>query len=284
MNWWFGHKKAERTNDSSAQVLAMAELITKLKEECKNSQDLANRYWKELQEIRKRLSAGKDIPIHLLYGHIPQNCPIDYKIVNDNTYAYIIADHNELYTISYVREFDTSKDNFNWVKKGEALLTIKYDNVGKLMGCPTTIKSPESGIFESVNNKLARKGDVLCRIRIISQDLENVTKEQLEREAIKQSVLKKERKKMIERETLDELIAEGKIFNVIHTKDGNRMAIPSDVANAVWNRDGGQCCICGSRTELEFDHIIPISKGGATTFRNLQLLCRTCNIKKSDKI
>ncbi len=89
---------------------------------------------------------------------------------------------------------------------------------------------------------------------------------------------------MIERETLDELIAEGLVFNVITTKDGHREPIPSDIANAVWNRDGGQCCICGSRSDLEFDHIIPISKGGATTFRNLQLLCKKCNIRKSDRI
>mgnify|MGYP006168211357 CR=1 FL=1 len=34
---------------------------------------------------------------------------------------------------------------------------------------------------------------------------------------------------------------------------------------------------------LEYDHIVPFSKGGKTTFRNLQLLCRTHNRMKSDK-
>lgn len=89
---------------------------------------------------------------------------------------------------------------------------------------------------------------------------------------------------MIERETLDELIAEGLVFNVITKKNGVRCSIPMDIASAVWNRDGGRCCICGANEELEFDHIIPISKGGATTFRNLQLLCHSCNSKKSDNI
>ena len=73
---------------------------------------------------------------------------------------------------------------------------------------------------------------------------------------------------------MDELIEEGKVFNAYTKKDGNRTTIPMDIANAVWNRDGGKCCICGSRDNLEFDHIIPISKGGATTFRNLQILCK----------
>ena len=35
---------------------------------------------------------------------------------------------------------------------------------------------------------------------------------------------------------------------------------------------------------VEFDHIIPHSKGGANTKRNIQLLCESCNRKKSDKI
>ncbi|MEI8270115.1 MAG: HNH endonuclease [bacterium] len=52
----------------------------------------------------------------------------------------------------------------------------------------------------------------------------------------------------------------------------------------VWNRDGGRCVNCGSQENLEFDHIIPFSKGGATTYRNMQLLCKKCNIDKSNKL
>ena len=32
------------------------------------------------------------------------------------------------------------------------------------------------------------------------------------------------------------------------------------------------------------DHIIPLSKGGAEDFTNLQLLCRKCNVEKGDTI
>lgn len=152
------------------------------------------------------------------------------------------------------------------------------------MHAPTIIKSPVSGIFESDTNKMIRFNNEICRIRKYPQNQKEEIIEQLEREEIKQAVLFKERKKMIERETLDELISEGKVFNVYTKKDGNRTTIPLDIANAVWNRDGGKCCICGSKEDLEFDHIIPLSKGGATSFRNLQLLCRKCNNIKSDNI
>tara|TARA_Y100001970_G_scaffold115280_1_gene143705 strand:+ start:2078 stop:3052 length:975 start_codon:yes stop_codon:yes gene_type:complete len=60
--------------------------------------------------------------------------------------------------------------------------------------------------------------------------------------------------------------------------------IPQRVKDKVWNRDGGKCVECGSNQKLEFDHIIPHSKGGANTYRNLQLLCEPCNRTKSAKI
>lgn len=60
--------------------------------------------------------------------------------------------------------------------------------------------------------------------------------------------------------------------------------ISHEVRIAVWNRDQGQCTQCGAREYLEYDHIIPHSKGGASTVNNVQLLCRKCNLAKSDRI
>ena len=63
-----------------------------------------------------------------------------------------------------------------------------------------------------------------------------------------------------------------------------RSSIPSAVKQEVWQRDQGCCVDCGSNELLEFDHIIPVAKGGANTSRNIQLLCEACNRSKSDKI
>lgn len=60
--------------------------------------------------------------------------------------------------------------------------------------------------------------------------------------------------------------------------------ISQTVQDKVWRRDEGKCQKCGSKEKLEFDHIIPFSKGGANTYRNIQLLCESCNRSKSDKI
>ncbi len=59
-----------------------------------------------------------------------------------------------------------------------------------------------------------------------------------------------------------------------------RETIPQHVKNKVWQRDNGLCVLCGKNEKLEFDHIIPVSKGGSSSYRNLQLLCETCNRTK----
>ena len=62
-----------------------------------------------------------------------------------------------------------------------------------------------------------------------------------------------------------------------------RKSIPKAVQHDVWRRDEGRCVECGSNENLEFDHIIPHSRGGSDTERNLQLLCEKCNRSKSAK-
>ncbi|MGQ0536678.1 MAG: HNH endonuclease [Methanobacteriota archaeon] len=59
-----------------------------------------------------------------------------------------------------------------------------------------------------------------------------------------------------------------------------RSRIPEHVRRIVWMRDGGRCARCGSGSELEFDHIIPASRGGGNTAVNIEVLCRPCNRAK----
>lgn len=63
-----------------------------------------------------------------------------------------------------------------------------------------------------------------------------------------------------------------------------RPAIPRLMQREVWQRDGGRCVECSTRANLCFDHIVPFSKGGATSVRNLQLLCESCNLPKNNRI
>ncbi len=61
--------------------------------------------------------------------------------------------------------------------------------------------------------------------------------------------------------------------------------IPTKVKLEVWRRDGGKCVICGSSTNLHYDHEIPFSKGGSSLVaENVRLLCAKHNLEKSNKI
>jgi HNH endonuclease len=59
-----------------------------------------------------------------------------------------------------------------------------------------------------------------------------------------------------------------------------REPLPRDVRLAVWRRDRGRCRECGDGFDLQYDHVIPLALGGASSVDNLQLLCGDCNRAK----
>lgn len=63
-----------------------------------------------------------------------------------------------------------------------------------------------------------------------------------------------------------------------------RAKVTNKMRFSIYNRDGNRCRKCGSTRNLEVDHIFPVSKGGKSTYDNLQTLCHVCNSKKSNNI
>ena len=59
--------------------------------------------------------------------------------------------------------------------------------------------------------------------------------------------------------------------------------ISREVKAEVFQRDGGMCQHCGSKFNLEYDHIMPYSLGGSNAAKNIQLLCSTCNRSKGNR-
>ena len=49
-------------------------------------------------------------------------------------------------------------------------------------------------------------------------------------------------------------------------------------------RDGFACQYCGSPDELTFDHVIPRSRGGRTTWENIVTACAPCNLTKGGRM
>jgi len=54
----------------------------------------------------------------------------------------------------------------------------------------------------------------------------------------------------------------------------------------VWLRDKGCCQFCGTKTRMDeftYDHVIPASRGGKTTWKNIVVACVPCNHKKANR-
>jgi 5-methylcytosine-specific restriction endonuclease McrA len=52
----------------------------------------------------------------------------------------------------------------------------------------------------------------------------------------------------------------------------------------VFLRDGFVCQYCGDAEDLTFDHLIPRSKGGRTTWENIVTACGPCNLRKGGRL
>jgi 5-methylcytosine-specific restriction endonuclease McrA len=78
--------------------------------------------------------------------------------------------------------------------------------------------------------------------------------------------------------------AHAALATTAHDDQPRREPVPTAVRRAVWDRDGGACVQCGERFDLQFDHVIPVALGGATTVENLQVLCAPCNRAKGAAI
>jgi len=46
---------------------------------------------------------------------------------------------------------------------------------------------------------------------------------------------------------------------------------------------GMPCVYCGSKDNIEIDHVLPLSRGGRNSIGNMQPLCMTCNRSKGNK-
>jgi 5-methylcytosine-specific restriction endonuclease McrA len=53
---------------------------------------------------------------------------------------------------------------------------------------------------------------------------------------------------------------------------------------AVFARDDWTCQYCGSRSNLTVDHVVPRSKGGASSWDNIVASCAPCNRRKGNAL
>lgn len=61
-----------------------------------------------------------------------------------------------------------------------------------------------------------------------------------------------------------------------------RRPIPTHIRKEI-APPGTQCVVCGSTKRIQIDHIVPVARGGTDNIKNLQPLCKKCNLSKITK-
>jgi hypothetical protein len=152
----------------------------------------------------------------------------------------------------------------------------------RTISVPVTLQSliPQCENYEQTRDRAFRIGTThwVFREKIVYADETTALSEDEQAVEVMHAVAKHDRR-------FDRLRAAVSSYqNIDRAEDARRQSIPDDVRMFVWQRDRGKCIKCGSQARLEFDHIIPVSKGGSNTARNIQLLCECCNREKAANI
>ena len=161
----------------------------------------------------------------------------------------------------------------------QSLYSLQYSIKGKIF-MDKYLPDYQVEIYEKVKSGISEHKE---RIRQTEERIHQAEIRELKAQILEMDRQAKEKRRVLElRKDLEKSMAQEGLIDSV--PEYRREPIPQSVKNDVWNRDGGKCVQCGLSNGLEFDHIIPISKGGANTYRNLQLLCESCNRQKSNSI
>jgi hypothetical protein len=241
-------------------------------------------------------SMGKEIPIDLtkLPPQLKERITVHIRIKdNKNQYRSALLDmlrgvgYEEFYKLVTVKSLEKDHDYiYSWSENAPFPLIFRKYLEFVLKSLPTLIEEAEDkpiNIEERISGGWKTGGtwagtgwafkEYIYEIEY--KDQLPYSKEEEELLILEQYDLERQKFERLKRKYKSATIEE---------EAYRRERISEEVRIAVWRRDDGKCACCGHRENLEYDHIVPVSKGGGNTARNIELLCESCNRKKSNKI
>lgn len=252
------------------------------------------KYLRRLRRTQKRL---KLTPTLYEYGDISDRWERAFKWRENGNYLDLVYSLRTKLNVSIDHYYNIP----NIVSQGTHLpFSVNFPGIGEMR-----LKAPSEGLYTQLTSDgPIKKGDVIISLNTCRQDIDKKKKEESdkrqqeeqeryerylnwekgkeerEKKELAEKIKERERKRNLEKIVRQELIDCGELFG----ENAKRPPIPKDIVDAIYRRDGGRCVYCGSTENLHIDHIIPFSRGGATSIENLQLLCQKCNLQKSNKI
>ena len=239
--------------DHSIAIKSLGALNNKYSFKTIPSFDMKNSY--DNEEFYKSISPEDYLTYRLVY--ISKDVAVTIKDTEENR-ALFAKYNDEIKNTLRLGEYDTAE-----LPKNEKWL-----------------EAAEKRVFESLKKKPTLYLKISIHLRLIRQNGSIVsTKKDIFGEEKINEIIKRLKNKN-NGFYLDEEIWHS-ICRVERGKVSNKMRF------AIYKRDGYRCKKCGrsnAHRDLEIDHIFPISKGGKSTFDNLQTLCHRCNTLKSNTI
>lgn len=225
------------------------------------NKDEINQFWVDTSRLIKHF---RDYPTHI-FTEIPigskyecTQCKIEYKLPNNNSeYSYLSNDIDGM--IKHLGECNKSKFK-------------RKDNI-KLSCCdrPSRYEIEYSiGTTYLVCDHCYHKDIFQIGIKNKKEIDSNIEK------------LKKLRDSIPELQKFQ--IPKKKKTTPLKRKRG---VLPQGLRHLVFKKSNFKCVQCGvskKESSLHIDHILPLSRGGTDELDNLQILCRECNLDKSDLI
>ena len=70
-----------------------------------------------------------------------------------------------------------------------------------------------------------------------------------------------------------------------HRQSKKYSRLPRGSVKKIYDYQKGKCAVCKRKvgSDYHIDHILPLAKGGTHEKHNIQILCPSCNVRKSDK-
>ena len=175
------------------------------------------------------------------------------------------------------------------VKKGEVVGFVGSNGAGK-----STLLKVIAGVMKPTSGNIEVYGNICPMIELgAGFDMELTARENI----FLNGAVMGYSKEFIEAK-FDEIVEFSELKDFLNTieqielhKQSNeyqRSLMTDSLRYDILKRDGFRCVLCGATPEedgikLHVDHIIPVSKGGKTTKKNLRTLCDRCNLGKRDK-